>query len=117
MKRDAESPERYVASIEGEQLELIERIRLAIRRSAPDVEETIGHGMLDYPGLANLAAQKRYVALYVAPEVLARHKQSFPGTSSGKSCLRFTKLAQADPEALHALLSEVRAYRLERDGR
>lgn len=111
MERDAASPERYLASIGAEQRALVERIREAIRAVAPEVEETIGHGMLDYPGLANLAAQKRYVALYVAPMVLARHKQGFPGTSAGKSCLRFTKLEQADPEALEALLTDVLAHR------
>jgi hypothetical protein len=75
------------------------------------VEETIGHGMLDYPGLANLAAQKGYVALYVAPEVLERHKPHFPGVSTGKSCLRFKRIDQADPAALRRLLVDLRAAR------
>jgi hypothetical protein len=74
-------------------------------------DEGIEHGMLDYPGLANLAAQKHYVALYVAPAVLAKHKKSFPGVSCGKSCLRFAKPEQLDPVALRRLLKAVRSHR------
>ena len=59
-------------------------VRAAIFAVAPDVEEGLRYGMLDYPGLANLGAQKHYVALYVAPEVLARHVDAFPGVDRGK---------------------------------
>ena len=114
MKRDARSPNRYRDDVEGPQRELLDAIRDAILDVAPDVREGIEHGMLDYPGLANLAAQKRYVALYVAPPVLAEHKRLFPGVSTGKSCLRFARLEQADPKALRALLRDVRRYRATR---
>ena len=67
--------------------------------------------MLDYPGIANLAAQKNYVSLYVAPAVLTRWKKAFPGTDAGKSCLRFRKLEQVDREALTGLIQDVREYR------
>ena len=67
--------------------------------------------MLDYPGLANLAAQKHYVALYVAASVLARHKAAFAGLSSGKSCLRFKKLSDFDALAVRKLLADVLEFR------
>lgn len=111
MEREAESPGAYVEQLEGEQLELVETIRRAIRRVVPDCEEGLRYGMLDYPGLGNLAAQKRYVSLYVAPEVLQAHRSNFPGVAAGKSCLRFTKAEQADAAALDALLADVLAYR------
>ena len=112
MSRDVGSPEAYRASLGGSERELLEEIRKVILAEAPDLPETIRHGMLEYSGLASLAAQKGYVALYVAPPVLARHRGDFPGVSSGKSCLRFASLAQLDRVSLRRLLRAVRRYRL-----
>ena len=111
MKRDASSPQDYLAQVEGPQGDILARVREAIFDVAPDIEEIIEYGMLGYPGLANLGAQKHYVALYVAPAVLAEHKAGFSGASCGKSCLRLKKPEQADPEKLRALLRDVLAYR------
>lgn len=107
MKRDASTPDAYRRDVTGAQSELLEAIRAAIRAVAPNVEEGIAHGMLDYPGVANLAAQKQYVSLYVLPEVLDRHRRSFRGVDAGKSCLRFKRPDQADPASLRALLEDV----------
>ena len=111
MKRDASSPAAYRADVRGAQSELLEALREAIFDAVPDVEEGIEHGMLDYPGLANLAAQKNHVALYVAPAVLAKHAERFAGVDCGKSCLRFKRLEQFDADAVRALLRDVRSYR------
>ncbi len=111
MKRDASSPKAYRADVSGPQSDLLEAIRKVILEVVPASSEGIAHGMLDYPGLANLAAQKDYVGLYVAPDVLARHKEHFPGVSAGKSCLRFRRLDQAEPAALRALLDDVKSFR------
>ena len=115
MKREAENPKAYLAGLEGEQLAIVKHLRKAIRKTMPRFVEELRYGMLDYPGLANVGAQKRYVALYVAPDVLKRHKPNFPGVDAGKSCLRFTKVAQADPAAVQALLEDVWTYRREND--
>lgn len=111
MRRDVESPKAYLADLDDKQGKIVKRIRKSIKQVAPRIEEKLQYGMLDYPGLANLAAQKRYVALYVAPEVLAKHKSEFPGVSAGKSCLRFTSLDQVDAPRIEALLADVLAFR------
>lgn len=111
MRRDSSSPEAYRADVDGAQREILEQIRALIFEAAPDVEEGIEYGMLDYPGIANLAAQKNYVSLYVAPPVLSRRKADFPGVDAGKSCLRFRKREQVDRAAMLTLLREVRAHR------
>ena len=115
MKRDVDTPKAYLDQLEGDQLVLVKALRKAIRRAMPRFDEGLRYGMLDYPGLANVAAQKRYVALYVAPEILRKHREAFPGVDAGKSCLRFTKPEQADPAALDALLEEVWAWRRAKD--
>ena len=111
MTRDASSPGAYLADLDEPEKGLLETIRRTIRDEAPDLEEGIRHGMLDYPGLASLAAQKGYVALYVSPAVLDRHRDNFPDVSAGKSCLRFKKPAQVDRVALRRLLRDVRTFR------
>ena len=107
MKRDARSPQAYRNDVTGEQSEMLETIRNAIRSVAPDTDEIIEHGMLGYPGLANLAAQKHYVALYVKPAVLAEHRDHFPGADCGKSCMRFRRPDQIDSKRLRDLLRDV----------
>ena len=86
---------------------MLDTIRETVIEIAPGTEEVIEHGMLGYPGLANLAAQKNYVALYVRPAVLAEHRSNFPGISCGKSCLRFRRPEQIDRGAVRALLKDV----------
>ena len=71
MRRDASSPKAYCDDVKGAQRRLLDTIRALILEAAPDVDEGLRYGMLDYPGIANLAAQKNYVALYVAPAALA----------------------------------------------
>lgn len=82
-----------------------------ILRACPDVAEGIRYGMLDYPGLANRAAQKNYVALYVMPAVLADFKARFLGVRCGKSCLRIARLEQFDEAANLDLLQAVNRAR------
>ena len=107
MRRDDSSPEAYRNDVSGEQSEMLETIRNAILSVAPDTDEIIEHGMLGYPGLANLAAQKHYVALYVMPAVLAEHRDRFPGADCGKSCMRFRRPDQIDSKRLRDLLRDV----------
>ena len=107
MKRNDSSPLAYRNDVTGEHSEMLETIRNAILSVAPDTREIIEHGMLGYPGLANLAAQKHYVALYVRPAALVQHRKSFPDADCGKSCLRFRRPDQIDPERLRALLRDV----------
>jgi uncharacterized protein YdhG (YjbR/CyaY superfamily) len=111
MKRNNNSPLDYRNDVPGVQREMLETIRGVIYEVAPDSDEVIQHGMLGYPGLANLAAQKHHVALYVKPSVLERHRKAFPGVSCGKSCLRFRRPEQVDLDSLRGLLMDVHRAR------
>jgi hypothetical protein len=108
MRRDDRSRKSYRESVEGDRRELLEAVRKTILKLSPKPSESIQYGMLDFPGVACLAAQKHTVCLYVPPAVLANHKQNFPGVSAGKSCLRFRKLDQLDPAGLKKLLEAAR---------
>ena len=113
VKRDDRSPEAYRSDVSGEQSEMLEAIRDVIFEVAPESDEIIEYGMLGYPGLANLAAQKHYVALYVRPAVLAEHRERFSGIDCGKSCLRFRRPQQIDTDGLRNLLRDVLEARSE----
>ena len=111
MKREAATPADYLTQVPEVQRPLIDVLRSAILSIDPDLEEGVRYGMLDYPGLANLAAQKSYVALYVMPAVLAKFTDRFPGVSCGKSCLRFHRLDQINEAVLVEMLQAVRGAR------
>ena len=110
MQRDASTPQEYIDMVPDEQRDMLQQIRKEIFAAVPGIEEVNEYGMLGYPGLANLAAQKNYVALYVNPKVLAEHKGNFKGVSCGKSCMRFRKPEQIDTDALAKMLAAVAAF-------
>ena len=107
MQRFVSTPAAYLAEVPTKQRGLLEAIRSLILEAGGGVTENIEYGMLSYPGIASLAAQKHYVSLYVSPAVLAEHKGSFPGIDMGKSCLRFRRIDQVDQAALRSLLQAV----------
>ncbi|MDF1738911.1 MAG: DUF1801 domain-containing protein [Verrucomicrobiales bacterium] len=94
MKRDDSSPEAYIASIDEPQKSLFLAIRELIVEVAPDAEEGIEYGMLVFGDIANLAAQKNYVSLYIPPAAMAPFKQRHPSLNCGKCCLRFSSAAK-----------------------
>ena len=109
MKRDSSSPEAYRRDVDGELSDMLEVIRDVIFEVDEDADEIIEYGMLGYPGIANLAAQKNYVSLYVAPKVLDGFRDRFSGVDCGKSCLRFRRMEQIERATLAELLEAVRA--------
>ena len=110
MQRHAATPEAYRAAVPAAQAPILERVRHILLATLPGQPEGVRYGMLDYPGVANLAAQKHYVSLYVPPAVLAAHGDGFPGVPRGKSCLRFKRLEQVAEPTLAALLRSAAAY-------
>jgi uncharacterized protein YdhG (YjbR/CyaY superfamily) len=110
MKRDDSSPQAYRNDVEGAQCETLELIRSIIIEVAGPIDEQIQYGMLDYPGIGNLAAQKNYVSLYVKPAVLDDFRERFPGVDCGKSCMRFRRIEQVDRSALAELIEAVRSH-------
>ena len=107
MKRDDSSPEAYRRDVDGELSDMLETIRSTILEVAAGDDECIEYGMLDYPGIANLAAQKDYVSLYVRPEILDGFRDRFD-VDCGKSCLRFKRPDQIDRDLLVELIERLR---------
>lgn len=112
MKRNDASPQAYIDSTEEPQRALLLRVRALVLEVCPNANEYIEYGMLAYSDVANLAAQKNYVSLYVAPKALDEWKNKHPGQSCGKSCLRFAnakKLDDLGDESIRELIRSVLA--------
>ena len=59
MKRPHDTPQIHRESVaDPDQRALVDRLRALILAAAPDVQEGVRYGMLDYPGIANLAARR-----------------------------------------------------------
>jgi uncharacterized protein YdhG (YjbR/CyaY superfamily) len=87
---------------------MLERIREAIFEVVPEPQEGIEHGMLAYPRIGFLGAQKRHVALYVDPKILDGFRDRLQA-DCGKSCVRFRKLEEIDRPLLIELLEAVKS--------
>lgn len=110
MKRDDSSPRAYIDSVEEPQKSLLKAVRKLIIDTVPDAKEGIEYGMLGFGDIANLAAQKNYVSLYVAPIALAEFKKRHSSIKCGKSCLRFGSMKDLEllgSEAVRDLLKSV----------
>jgi hypothetical protein len=114
---EASSPDEYIAQLPPDRREAISAVRDVIRRNLPaGYEEGIDFGMISYHvpldrfphtynghplGLAGLASQKNYMALYLNnvygdPKTEAwfrdRYAASGKRLDMGKSCVRFRRL-------------------------
>ena len=124
-RSDAKSHEEYIAKVEEARREDVQRLHDLIREVAPALEPTMEFGMMGYGryhyryasgregdwmkvGVAN---NKRYISLYccAADErgyVAERYRERLPKADIGKSCVRFKRLSDLDPEVLAELIRE-----------
>lgn len=132
VKRDATTVEEYLASLPDDRRTLLERVRELVRRHIPaGYEETLVYGMISwvvplsrYPDTYNgqplaiisLGAQKRHTALYlqgpyVDPELDGKLRQAYKAADKkldmGKSCLRFQRWEQLEPEVLSEIVASI----------
>ena len=129
MQIDADSREEYFAAA-GEREPELRELDAFIRKHAPDLPPVLSKGMgamlgygeqsyqsksmkepIDWPVLA-LAAQKRYLSLYICvledgEYVAEKHAAQLGKVSCGKSCVRFTKTAELDLDALAPSLADI----------
>lgn len=121
----ARTPEEYIQGLPTERRIEVERLHRLIRKIAPSLKPQIRSGMIGYGtfryrsssgregewSAVLLAGQKNYGPLYVCATdgktyLAESYKSRFPKASIGKSCIRFKRLEDLDPEALEELLRE-----------
>ncbi|MCW0213640.1 MAG: DUF1801 domain-containing protein [Pseudonocardia sp.] len=119
------TPDEYLAAVDEKRRADVVALDALIRETAPGLDRVmsppgIGYGSFHYryasgregdAALLGLAANKRYLSLYVlcATEngyLAEAYRDRLPTASIGKSCVRFPRLAGVDVEALRELIAE-----------
>jgi len=95
MKTDQSTPknmDEYIAGFPHDVQEILEKIRLTIRKAAPDAEETISYQMPTFTlkgNLVHFAAYKKHIGLYPAPSGTEKFKKELSGYKAAKGSVRF----------------------------
>jgi len=96
MKTEQTAPQNideYIAGFPKDVQEILEKIRMTIRKAAPDAEETISYLMptfnLNGKYLVYFAAYKKHIGFYGAPRDNPEFKEELSAYQAGKGTLQF----------------------------
>jgi uncharacterized protein YdhG (YjbR/CyaY superfamily) len=96
MKTDQPAPENiddYIAAFPSDVQAILEQIRMTIRATAPDAQETISYGMptftLNGHDLVYFAAYKKHIGLYPAPIGVEEFQEAVSLYGAGKGTMKF----------------------------
>lgn len=85
--------DEYIAGFPPDVQEMLEQVRLAIRTTAPEAEETISYKMptftLNGRYLVYFAAYKNHIGLYPAPIGVEEFKEELSVYGGGKGTVKF----------------------------
>jgi len=82
----------YVAGFPKDVQEILEKIRMTIRKAAPDAEEAIKYQMPTFTlngNLVHFAAFKNHIGFYPAPRGIEAFKDELSPYEGGKGSVRF----------------------------
>ena len=115
MKSNATTVSDYLAELPTDRQAALEKVRSAIRKTTPEANESMQHGMAAYDlngMLCALASQKNHMALYVCnPDVVNAYRAALGKLNSGKGCIRFRKLDDLPLDTIAEILQEAGAKR------
>ena len=96
MRTDQTAPkdiDEYIAGFPNDVQEILEKIRMTIRKAAPDAEETISYQIptftLKGKYLVYFAAYKKHIGLYPAPRGIEKFKKELSVYGGAKGSVRF----------------------------
>lgn len=85
--------DEYIAGFPSEVQDILEKIRMTIRKAAPGAEEKISYQIptfnLGGSYLVYFGAYKKHIGLYPAPRGIARFKKELSVYEGGKGTVRF----------------------------
>lgn len=89
----AKNIDEYIAGFPPDVQEILEKIRMTIRKAVPDAEETISYQIptftLKGTYLIYFAAYKKHIGLYPAPRGNEQFKKELSVYEGGKGTVRF----------------------------
>ena len=95
MRTDQAAPkniDEYIAGFPQDVQEILQKIRMTIRKAAPDAEETIKYQMPTFTlkgNLVHFAAFKKHIGLYPAPTGIEKFQNELAVYQGGKGSVRF----------------------------
>jgi len=95
MSADQTAPkniDEYIAGFPADVREILEKIRMTIRRAAPDAEEKISYRMPAFTlrgNLVHFAAYKNHIGLYPAPTGTEEFNKELSVYRAAKNSVRF----------------------------
>ena len=95
MRTDQTAPrniDEYIAGFPPDVQEILEKIRVTIRKAAPDAKETIKYQMPTFTlkgNLVHFAAFKKHVGFYPAPTGIEEFQKELSVYKGGKGSVRF----------------------------
>jgi len=102
--------DEYIAGFPHHVQEILRKIRVTIKRAAPDAEEAIRYQMPTFRlegNLVHFAAFKKHVGLYPTPSGTERFREELSSYETGKGSIRFP-LDQPIPYDLIAKIARFR---------
>jgi uncharacterized protein YdhG (YjbR/CyaY superfamily) len=84
--------DEYIAGFPNDVQRILEKIRLTIRKAAPDAEEAIKYQIPTFTLTGNLvhfAAYKEHIGFYPAPRGIEKFKKELSVYEGGKGTVRF----------------------------
>ena len=90
--RPPENIDEYIAGSPENVQEILQRIRMTIRKAAPDAEETISYRIPAFTlkgGLVYFAAFKKHIGLYPRASGIAKFKKELSAYKGAKGSVQF----------------------------
>jgi uncharacterized protein YdhG (YjbR/CyaY superfamily) len=107
--------DEYIADFSPDVQEILQKIRMTIKKAAPEAEETISYKMptfnLKGHYLVYFAAYKNHIGFYPAPTGIEKFKNELSMYGSGKGTLKFP-LDQPIP---YNLISKIVKFKVKED--
>ena len=114
MKTDQSAPktiDEYIAGFPPDVQAILQKIRLTIRKAAPDAKETISYQMPTFTlngNLVHFAAFKTHIGFYPVPTGIEQFKTELAAYKQGKGSVQFP-LDQPIP---YGLISKIVKFRV-----
>jgi uncharacterized protein YdhG (YjbR/CyaY superfamily) len=114
MKTEQSAPktiDEYIAGFPSDVQAILQKIRLTIRKAAPDAKETISYQMPTFTlngNLVHFAAFKQHIGFYPVPSGIEQFKTELAAYQQGKGSVQFP-LDQPIP---YGLISKIVKFRV-----
>jgi uncharacterized protein YdhG (YjbR/CyaY superfamily) len=106
--------DEYIAGFPNDVQKILQKIRMTIRKAAPDAEETIKYQMPTFTlkgNLVHFAAFKKHIGFYPVPRGIERFKDELSVYEGEKSTVRFP----LDKPIPFALISRIVKFRVKKN--